>query len=161
MSWTPTDSQLFKVMDSAVDLDYRMTYSPLAGETVNSYEWSLSPDPQLFSVSSSDAGVRLQASQLSGLFHPDSLKYRNGDELGEATSWDAIPAGADLYEFHPTSDGQRDYTITVTAHINFIDPLTADEQSYDVQQAWTMTIRHDFSSGRTLLENFIHASSHT
>ncbi|WP_131911886.1 hypothetical protein [Celerinatantimonas diazotrophica] len=148
-------------MDSET-VDKQLAYIPLAGETISAYQWMITPAQSVFTVTCNVAsGVHLTADALSGLFHPDYLRYRDGKQLLEVSRWEALPAGMDLYDFHPTRDGQRDYILTVTAQIHFIDSLTGSEQDYEKQQSWTMTVRHDYSSGRALLEEYFNASSHT
>lgn len=161
MTWIPTNNPLVMAMDSE-GVDKQLAYIPLAGETLRAYRWTMIPAQSVFTISGDVAsGVHLMADDLRGLFHPDYLRYRDGNQLLEVSRWGMLPAGMDLYDFHPTRDGQRDYTLTVTAAIHFVDALSGAEQDYEKHQSWTITVRHNYSSGRALLEEYFNASRHT
>lgn len=156
MSWNPIEPELFQQPDTAVNLDYLMSYQVEEGETVLSYTWSLSPDePNPFTISADLSGVRLQAASLSGLFKPDFLDYRDGDQVLRVSDWPELPPCKDLVEFKPSSISQLDYTITVTVTVKSTDPDTSQELETEHSNSWTMVILHDYSSGKQKLLEYM------
>ncbi|MFM2482782.1 hypothetical protein [Celerinatantimonas sp. YJH-8] len=161
MSWIPTQQTLFRVMDSATHLNYQLQYQPAENETVTGYQWQMEPPDHPFTLSTREDGVMLSAVQLTGVFHPQALIFRDGNTIRSVSDWSELPSAVALVEFHPPANGQRGYTLTVTAHIVITDPLTGTETDDDVHQSWAMRVRHNYDSGKTLLENYIHASSNS
>ncbi|WP_172562485.1 hypothetical protein [Vibrio furnissii] len=156
MSWNPIESVLFQVPDTTENLDYLMAYQASEGETILSYTWSLSPnDPNPFTISSDLSGVRLQAASLSGLFKPDFLDYRDGDQVLRVSDWPELPPCKDLVEFKPSSISQLDYTIVVTVTVKSTDPDTNQEVETEYSNSWTMVILHDYSSGKQKLLEYM------
>lgn len=156
MSWIPIESVLFQVPDTTENLDYLMAYQASEGETVLSYTWSLSPnDPNPFSISSDLSGVRLQAASLAGLFKPDFLDYRDGDQVLRVSDWPELPPCKELVEFKPSSVSRLDYTITVTVTVESTVPNTGEEIITEHSNNWTMVILHDYSSGKQKLLEYM------
>ncbi|KDM92897.1 hypothetical protein [Photobacterium galatheae] len=156
MSWNPIEPGLFQLPDTAVNLDYLIYHQVEEGETVLSYTWSISPaDPNPFTISVDGGGVRLQAASLSGLFKPNFLDYRDGDQVLRASDWSEIPPCKDLVEFKPSSVSQLDYTITVTVMVKATDPFTSQSVEAKYTNSWTMVILHDYSSGKQKLLEYM------
>ncbi|MEF1312045.1 hypothetical protein QTO01_18310 [Vibrio mytili] len=156
MTWNPIEPELFKLPDTTENLDYLMVYQVEEGETVQGYTWSLSPvEPNHFTISADLSGVRLQAASLAGLFQPDFLDYRDGDQVLRVSDWAELPPCKDLVEFKPSSVSQLDYTITVTVTVSSIDPDTSLEVETEYSNSWTMMVYHDYSSGKQKLLEYM------
>ncbi|HHY0435719.1 TPA: hypothetical protein ACVU31_002508 [Vibrio parahaemolyticus] len=156
MAWNPIELVLFQLPDTAVNLDYLMVYQAEEGETVEGYTWSLSPvEPNPFTISADLSGVRLQSASLAGLFKPDFLDYRDGDQVLRVSDWPELPPCKDLVEFKPSSVSQLDYTITVTVTVQSIAPETSLEVETEHSNSWTMMVFHDYSSGKQKLLEYM------
>lgn len=156
MSWNPSTPQLFQLPDTALNLDYLMAYQAAEGETVLSYTWLLSPgEPNPFTITDDVSGVRLQASILAGLFKPEFIDYRNGDQVLRVSDWPELPPCKYLVEFKPSSVSQLDYLITVTVTVKTIDPDSGQEFETEHSNIWEMVIIHDYSSGKQKLLEYM------
>lgn len=121
-----------------------------------SYTWSLSPDePNPFTISADLSGVRLHSASLAGLFKPDFLDYRDGDNLLRVFDWQELPSGKDLVEFKPSSISEFDYTISVTVTVKSLDETTSKELKTEYSKTWSMVILHDYSSGKQKLLEYM------
>ncbi|EPP5815707.1 hypothetical protein ACUTZS_003563 [Vibrio cholerae] len=156
MSWNPIESVLFQVPDTTENLDYLMSYQAAEGETVLNYTWSLSPDESNpFTISADLSGIRLQAASLSGLFKPDFIDYRDGDQVLRVSDWPELPPCKDLVEFKPSSISRLDYTMTVNVTVKSTDSATNQEVETVHSNSWIMVILHDYSSGKQKLLEYM------
>jgi|7_EtaG_2_1085326.scaffolds.fasta_scaffold89432_2 hypothetical protein len=61
-------------------------------------------------------GILSMQGDLSGLFQPQLLEYRDGlDPVASAPSWDSIPADAALTHFIAHPDGVKSFVLSMTA----------------------------------------------
>lgn len=162
MSWIPTNATLFDVKDSDSSGRYTIAYQPLSNETVLHYQWEISPAaPAHFIVKESQSGLDISLKSLDTLFVPNGIKYRLNDQIKQVPHWEQVPSGADLVDFSPTSVRSRAFQLQVTVNIEQVDVLTATKTQRKELQAWSMIVHHDYSSGKTQLEEYLHAGSYT
>ncbi|EJV5951067.1 hypothetical protein N7I24_003627 [Vibrio alginolyticus] len=160
MSWKPIRDILFQHPDTATGLDYLCSFDLSDGQVLNGYTWEMTPEtPPQFSISSSSSGVRLTSESLAGLFKPEFIDYREGDQIVRVGDWPELPPGKDLIEFRPSGQGVKEYTLTVTVSYIDTDPDTGQGVERTDNHSWRCLASHDYSSGRDKLLEYMNAGS--
>ena len=161
MTWHPGEELLFQQPDTATGLAYHCYFELSDGQTLMGYTWSITPEkPDQFTIAAANDGVRLTSSSLAGLFVPDFLDYRDGDQVIRVDDWPDLPPGKEMIEFRPSGQSQREYTLTVTVNYKYSHPNTGQEIEGSSSQSWRCVVIHDYSSGRDKLLEYMNASSH-
>lgn len=161
MSWSPGEEILFQLPDTATGLSYHCYFDLDDGQTLIAYRWTITPEkPDQITIISSYDGVRLTSPSLAGLFVPEFLDYRDGDQVIRVDDWPDLPPGKELIEFRPSGQSQREYTLTVTVDYEETDADSGQEVQRTSSQSWRCLVIHDYSSGRDKLLEYMNASSH-
>lgn len=99
--------------DAKEFVDITQTFTPnlLADESIVSIS--------ITKVSEANKGISVNGATYSGQYQDvfilkNALKYRQGDELKTASSFNDLPPGVDVYDFKAPSSARKDYTYEVT-----------------------------------------------
>lgn len=153
MSWSPADSLLFQLEDTATNLNYLLTYE--GNGTVTGYQFQLSPEVDSpFFITSSVTGVNVKASSLSGLFNPDFIKYWTEDGPVSVSDWPDLSAGKELIEFKASSMSQIEYKLTVTVTVTTTNSMGISS-STQYSNTWSIVVLHSYSGGRDKLLEYM------
>lgn len=146
VTWSPEPGELFTLPETAEDVSHAITVEveeedAATGEpqviAVEQYTGTVTPDQSVLAIGEGPDALTVSADSLVGLFGIDGIEYLLGGELGQADAWDELPAEAEeIVSFKPSTEVERTYTLTVTAHLEDGSQESAD---YDmiIQQDWT------------------------
>lgn len=98
-------------------------------------------------------------------FEADALKYRQGDELKTASSWDELPADSDLYEWIAPRDLKRTFSYTVVMTYNITTETSVGEsggtsttvQEQTITKTYTQLVYGNWSKWADKLRAHVYA----
>lgn len=98
-------------------------------------------------------------------FDAGALKYRQNDELKTASSWDELPADADLYEWKAPRNLKRTFSYTVVMTYNITTETSTGEsggttttvQKQTMTKTYTQLVYGNWNKWATKLRNYVYA----